>query len=355
VDVEDRRALDAQQPARVGERARGQQPVRLALRRGDDDAAGRQLPVGLLAGPGRADRDPPAARCGPQSTGTGGEQGAYARAVECGARQGVVEFAERHPGHADVGGAGIGQQPGAEDHGGQRQGGVGGAGVEGGDADQVPQRFDAAVGLAVAAQPAGEVLAVEGGVVRVEAAQRERGAGDGEALAGGEVGVAGERGRQVEGDGQRGAAQAAQPVAVGVEHRYVEAPLQRGERRAADPVEEAAVGGAATQVDVLAVVHAQLAQGGLAGEGEGESSQARAGLDEGDGQAPVGERQRRGDSRQSAPDDQRPARRGHGLCRRASMPDRPRTATSAFCGPGSATRPRSTASGSASMRSRSRW
>ena len=175
-----------------------------------------------------------------------------------------MQFAERGAGPADVGGARLGEQPGLEDHRGQAQRGVPGGGVEGGHAHQVPQRLDGARRLAVAAQPAREVLRVQRRVQRVEPPQGERGAAHQGALGEREVRVGGEARGQVQRHRQGGAAQPAEPPPGprgGVHHGYVQPPLERGERGGADPVQEPLVGGAAAQVDVLAVVDGQLTGG----------------------------------------------------------------------------------------------
>ena len=107
--------------------------------------------------------------------------------------------------------------------------------------------------------------------------------------------------RQMQRHGQRVAAQPAEPPALGprhVEHGHVEPVLQRRQRRALDAVEEPAVGGAAAQVDVLAVVDGQFA----ALEGEGEPAEARPAFEQGDAHSGVGERERGGDTGEPAAD-----------------------------------------------------
>ncbi|GAA3037587.1 hypothetical protein GCM10020000_14420 [Streptomyces olivoverticillatus] len=214
----------------------------------------------------------------------------HARGVEGGAGSGVVQLAQRDVGPADVGGAGLGEQPGLEDHGGQAQRGLVRGGVEGGHSDEIPQGLDGARRLAAAVQPGGEVRAVQRRVGGVEPAQRDRGAADLGPLGEREVRVGGETGRQVQRYGQRSAAQPAEPGPSGavadVEDGHVQPVLEGGGQvLRADPLQKPLVGGAAAQVDVLAVVDGQLA----AAEGEGEAAQARAAFEQGDPQAGVGE------------------------------------------------------------------
>ncbi len=208
----------------------------------------------------------------------------------------------------------------------------------------------------MAAQPAAEVLPVEGGVGGVEAAQGERGTADGGLLGEAQVRIAGEARAEVERDGQGVAPQPAQAPAAAVEDGHVEAVLHGREGGAVDPVEEPAVRGAAAQVDVLAVVDGEAA----ALEGEGEAAEAGAALQEGDAQSRVGEGEGGGGAGEAPADDDRLPGGGGGHARlrpawrpicRASKPERPRTATYAFSWPGRETRPRRTASGSRSMRS----
>ena len=205
-------------------------------------------------------------------------------------------------GPADVGRARVGQQTGLEHHRGEPQRGVARDRVERGDPDQVPQGLDGTRRLTVRGQPAAEVLCVQGRIGEVEPAQRERGTAHGGALGEREMRIRGQAPAQVEGHGQRVAPQSAEPSARGpgdVDDGHVEALLQRCQRGAPDPVEEPAVGGAAAQIDVLAVVHGQVA----APEREGQAAQSRPALEQGDADPRVRERERGGDPGEPAADD----------------------------------------------------
>lgn len=292
--VEDGGGADGEQPVRVVERAGGQQVVGLALGHGEDDGVGAERLAGDVDGPAGV-------AVGADGGDAGAGLGADARGVECLAGEPVVQVAERHPGPADVGGAGVGEQAGLEDHRGERQRGVARDGVEGGDPDEVPQCLDGARGLAVGGEPAAEVLLVQGGIAEVEALQGERGAAHPGPVGERQVGVRGEAAAEVEGHRQRVAPQPSQPPSLGtvrVDHGDVEAVLQRRQAGSPDAVEEPAVGGAAAQVDVLAVVDGEVA----APEGEGESAQAGPPFEEGDAHAGVGEGEGGGGAGQSAAD-----------------------------------------------------
>ena len=126
----------------------------------------------------------------------------------------------------------------------------------------------------------------------------------------------------------------------GGEHGDVEPVLERGVGGHAELVQQAAVGGAAAEVDVLAGVDDQA----VAGEGAGRPAEPGPGLEQGDRRARLGERDRGGDPGQAAADHGHP--RAH-----PSLPARALTATVAFSRPDRETRPRRTAAGSAAMRS----
>lgn len=212
-----------------------------------------------------------------------------------------MQFAQRDMGPADVGRSRVGQQTGLEHHRGEPQRTLARDRVEGGDPDQVPQGLDGTRRLAVGGQPAAEVLGVQGRIGEVETLERERGTPDGGALGEREVRIGGQAAPQMQGHGQRVAPQSAEPPALGlgeVHDGHVQAVLQRCQRRALDPVEEPAVGGAATQVHMLAVVDGQFA----ALEGEGEAAQPGPAFEEGDADARVGEGERRGDAGEAAAD-----------------------------------------------------
>lgn len=203
---------------------------------------------------------------------------------------------------ADVGGARVGQQTGLEHHRGEPQRGVPRDRVESGDPDQVPQSLDGACRLTVSGQPVAEVLCVQGRVGEVEPLERERGPAHPGAFGEREVRIRGEAAPQMQRHGQRVAPQSAQPPPLGlgeVDDGHVEPVLQWRQRAALDAVEEPAVGGAAAQVHMLSVVDGQLA----ALEGEGQAAEPGPALEQGDAYARVGERERRGDTGEPAPDD----------------------------------------------------
>src|SRR5579862_9548986 len=151
---------------------------------------------------------------------------------------------------------------------------------------------------------------------------------------------------------QRGPAEPSAALARG-EHGDVEAALDRGVVGHAELVEQAAVGAAAAEVDVLARVDGE----GVAGEGAGRTAQPGPGLEQGNLRARLGERDRRGDPGQAAADYHDSAGAGGaglGGGVHAILPARAWTATAAFSRPDSDMRPRRTAAGSAAMRSSSR-
>ena len=75
----------------------------------------------------------------------------------------------------------------------------------------------------------------------------------------------------------------------------------------AEPVQQATVGGTAAEVDVLAGVDDEA----VAGEGAGRPAQPGPGLEQGDGRAGLGQRDRGGDPGQAAADHGHP-RKGAG-------------------------------------------
>lgn len=132
--------------------------------------------------------------------------------------------------------------------------------------------------------------------------QGERGPADGGTLGEREVRVRGEAAREVQRDGEVVAADPAEPGSAGVadvEDGHVEAVLDGCEPGGVDPVEEPAVGGAAAQVDVLAVVDREVATA----EGEGEAAEPGPAFEEGDADSGLGEPERGGDPGEPAADD----------------------------------------------------
>ncbi len=255
----------------------------------------------------------------------------------------AVQDAQGHPGPADVPGIGPVEETGAEHHGGERERRVVGRQVEGRQRDEVPQHLDRLGPLSVRAEPVPERAVVETGVVEVEPSERQGRPGQPQPVAHTEVPVAGERTGEVQRGGQRRAGDDG-PPASGREHRDLETLLQEHHVRGPDPVEQPPVGGAAPQKDVLAVVERPA----LAPERPGEAPELASALEKGDAGAAVGRLERGGDAGEAAPDDDDVAL-AHGV-----HPASARTATRAFSRPGSETRPRVTAIGSASIRSSSR-
>ncbi len=143
------------------------------------------------------------------------------------------------------------------------------------------------------------------GVGRVEALEREGGADDAGALGGREMRIAGQAPGEVQRYGERGTAQPAEPHPVGVQYGYVHTVLEGHQLRGADPLQQPGVGGAAAEMDMLAVVDGQLAGAGVAAEGEDQPAEAGPALDQGDPQPRVGQCERRGGTRETAPDDHR--------------------------------------------------
>ena len=114
----------SQQPVLAVQGAVGQQTVGLALRYGEHDGVGGELLPAVRAA---LHRDLPAVVTARDGGGAGAQLDPDTGLVQRGAGEGVVDVAERDAGPADVGGAGVGEQPGLEDLGGQAQRGVVGA------------------------------------------------------------------------------------------------------------------------------------------------------------------------------------------------------------------------------------
>ncbi len=315
VHVEDRRGAEVGQPVLPRDRVRRQQGGRAVLGAGQDDGVGgEQFPAveadGVLRR-GRLELRHP-----------GAQQHLHAQALQLGDRPVVVDRAERGGGDADVGGARVGEQTGLEHLRRERHRDLVGPGVQGGDADQVPQgRLGGGV-LPVAAQPLAEGDPVQRRVGEVQALQGERAADDPGAVGRGQVRVAGEAARQVERDGQAGPLEPSEGAHRGVlgpgdgEHRDVEAVLQVDQPGGAEPLQQASVGGAAPQVDVLAVVDGQLA----ALEGERQAAEPGPPLGEGDPVARLGQAERGGDPGQTAADHDGGRARGIGSPGHRSSP-----------------------------------
>jgi hypothetical protein len=206
----------------------------------------------------------------------------------------------------------------------------------------------------VAREPRAEGLLVERAILRVEAAQRQRGPHRSRAVGGGEVGVARERAGEMQRGGQPRAPQAAGRPARR-QHGDVEPRLQRRRFARAEALEQREVVGTAAQEDVLPVVEAQA----VAVERVGGAAEARTDLEQRHARAGVGAVQRGGDAGEAAADDcdvpghRAPTSTRPVAARPAALASEP-AATHAFSHGGSEMRPRSTSPGERSMRSRMR-
>ena len=268
-----------------------------------------------------------------------------------------VQRAERHGGHPDVGGVPGPQQRGLHHGGGQRQVGVIAVHVERGHREQVPQHPPRPLVLPVGGEPVTQPLPVKLRFRRVQGRHGERGPAHAQPLGAGEEAVAHEGLAHVQRAGQRGPAQACPSPRR--QHGDVEPVLQRRRPGHAEPGEQAAVGHAAAQEHVLAVVDHEAA----AAERGGRTAQAGPGLGQRDVGAHLAERDRGGDAGQAATDHDDLARRAH---RAAPFPAAPaprgrsattsdRAATSAFSRGDSDIRRSRTTPGVAAIRSSSRW
>ena len=196
--------------------------------------------------------------------------------------------------------------------------------------DEIPQPLHRRGALAVRGEPLAEAARVGGRVRAVDAAQRQRGPHQPQPVGQREVPVAQQRTREVQRRRQAGAAQPRGRGARGVDGD-VEPVLQPHLTGDAEPAQQAAVGGAAAQEDVLAVVDVQLAPLVRPGERGGEPAQPRAALEQHDAQTGVGAAQGRGDPGETAADhpDPQPAA-GHAI---RPIPASAFAATPAFCQP----------------------
>ena len=143
--------------------------------------------------------------------------------------------------------------------------------------------------------------------------------------------------------GQRAGPQGA-GAAGAVAHRHVEAALERGVAQRAQQPQQADVGGAAPEEDVLAVV--DLAAGVGVGEAVGLAAEERPALDQRHLGAQAGALHRRGDPGEAAAadDESWPAHRSAEAVRRPI--------SASLCGVESDTRPARTSWSRASMASR---
>ena len=348
VHVDDRRAPETLERLRVDAPAAREQLGGLLVRDGEDDGVsldalavdedGRRLPDRLRRGLHR--RDP----------GTAVHRGA--EPLQQRHRRVDVEPAERDPRPADVGSVGLGEQPCLEDLRRQGEGGLGGVHVHRRQGDEVPQQLDGVGGLAVAGQEGAEGLGVERGVAEAQAAQRQGGATDPRPVREAQVAVGEQRRREVQRRGQRappdpGHLGLGAGVAGGAEDGDREPRLERRQLGRAEALEEAAVGRAAAQVDVLAVVERQAP----ALERPGRSAEAWPSLEQGHARPAVGAGDRRAEPGEAAADDDDV---GGADLPHTPAPARLRAATQAFSHAGRETRRSRTTRGSRSIRARRR-
>jgi hypothetical protein len=249
----------------------------------------------------------------------------------------------------DVAGVRPGEQAGAKHERRQRQRRLRGRQVERRQRDQIPQRRDRARSLAMAGKPLAERLRFKRRIALAQAHQPERGPCCARALGERQVRIAGERARQVQRRGQRSAPQDRR-LRAGLADGDLQPRLHRGQVRSADALEQRAVGDAAAQEHVLAVVHRQA----VALEGVRRTAEPAPDLDQRHLRAGGGAVQGGDDAREAATDHQHPAAERRSAGAQAPTPSIPRAATHAFSCAGSDMRRRATSSGCASMRSSSR-
>lgn len=134
----------------------------------------------------------------------------------------------------------------------------------------------------MAGEEAGQVLLVEGGVAEAQPPQGERRTAEAQPVGEGEVAVPDKRAGEVQRRRQRVAPQPGDHRLAPIpgrraDHRDGETLLQRGGVGGPDALQEALVGAAATQVDVLTVVEGEP----VAGERPRRTAEARPRLEEG--------------------------------------------------------------------------
>ena len=255
---------------------------------------------------------------------------------------------------ADVPGVCRGQQPGLENERAEGERGLRRREVQRGQRDQVPQRAYGIGALAVAREPVAEgrrlILGVGARAAgSVQTHESDGGTRGSQALSHGQVPIARQRPREVQRRRQRAAPQHDRSRSR-LQHRYLQARLQPDELVAAEPAKQRAIGEAAAQEDVLAVVHLEA----VALEGVGRAPQPAPDLDHGRTRAGGGAVERGGDASEASADDHdATVRDGTIPAHRAPPTSIPRAATHAFSCVGSDTRRRIASSGRASIRSSS--
>ena len=277
----------------------------------------------------------------------------------------AVQLAQRERGDPDVGRVVLAEQAGLDHHGGQRQRGVVARDVQRRDGEQVPQRPAGPLVLPPLGEPVAEPLRVRRRVGRVDAAHGQRRASHRHPFGEGKKRIPAEGRQHMQRAGERGPAEPGltrPAVSSRSEDGHVEPVLQRGVLRHAEPGQQAAVGRAAAQEDVLTGVDGQA----VPAERARRAAEPGPGLEQGDVGARFRERDSGGDSGQPPADHRdsdslpgglggirvsspRDRQRGHLI-----LPARARTATMAFSPVDKETRLFRTAPGCAAIRS-SRW
>ena len=207
---------------------------------------------------------------------------------------------EARPGEADVAPVPVAQQRLLEEHEPCARGDVLGVVVQRGDDEQVPERGDGPLRLPVRPQPAVERLPPERGTVAVALDPHEEQRGyRAEPLGEADVRVAQQRRQQVERRWQGKAGEDAAPAGRRA-HLDAQPLLAARQFERADLVEEAPVGVAAAEEDVLAVV--DLLAGLAVDERVRPAAEVRPALHERHAAAGVDEPPRSGHARQPAPE-----------------------------------------------------
>ena len=142
--------------------------------------------------------------------------------------------------------------------------------VQGGFHQQIPQVLDGAVGLAVLLEPLPESDLLQPGVPAVGEPGPQQTGQEAGLIQQAQVGICQERGQQMEGSGQWGSGQQSLPSPMAYDPK-AQAGLQVPLLADAEPFQEVYEVGAATDDDVLSVVH--RLPGCRIGEGEGPPSQ----------------------------------------------------------------------------------
>jgi hypothetical protein len=253
-----------------------------------------------------------------------------------------VELRERDVRVTDVCGVALGEEAHLEDGAGKRERGLGGRQVDRREREQVPEPVDRVRRLVALGQPVSERAAIDVFAVEVEVREPQPGGRRSRALARSQSGEAGKRAAQMERSGQRAATEV-EDAPAGADERDREPVLEHDVARDADAGEEVAVGGAAAEEDVLAVVEPEP----VTLDREGRAAEPRAGFEERHLRPALGALERSGEAGEPASD--------HDHASHAPPAVRLRTATQPFSQPASETRSApSTSAGSRSIRASTR-